>query len=505
MPDRVIFENSANGIFALHPEPDDFVALVGPATTDQLNTIRPRLVAVACAQLPDRHFAFDSSFVTRAAAAALKRLGGLLRLHPGSPVSIFGHADPVGADDYNKNLSGRRARAVFGLLTRDISFWEDLFSNPFGNDIWGDQAIQSMLAALTFEAIRRDGTADDNAKGAIKKFQQDNGLAVDGIAGRQTREKLFSAYMDFLYGKDFTKMDPKKHFLGRGADKGGKADYQGCGEFNPVLMFSKQEQEDFQNTTDKTARNKANEPNRRVLVFLFTPGSQVAPDHWPCPRVKEGVDGCKKRFFSNASKRREFQEQARKFEKTHDTFACRFYDRIAFNSPCERVRLPLSRLRVRLFDPFARPLAGAPCKIFGDGKEIFAGSTNPNGFVETDDVDLPVTCQVKWELPDARRVKSRTGSDLPASDDEFPYTLDVFVTFEGQDDTSAARMRLSNLGYRFGDTMSDDIKAFQRDQGLAETGKVEDVRDKLAIVHDTFEPAPQPLPKPFSMTSNHEP
>jgi len=32
--------------------------------------------------------------------------------HPACPLSVFGHADPVGSDDYNKALSGRRAMAV---------------------------------------------------------------------------------------------------------------------------------------------------------------------------------------------------------------------------------------------------------------------------------------------------------------------------------------------------------------------------------------------------------
>ncbi len=30
------------------------------------------------------------------------------------PISVFGHADPTGADDHNKNLSERRAPAVYG-------------------------------------------------------------------------------------------------------------------------------------------------------------------------------------------------------------------------------------------------------------------------------------------------------------------------------------------------------------------------------------------------------
>ena len=64
------------------------------------------------------------------------------------PLSIFGHADPVGNDDYNKQLSGRRATAIYGLLTRDTHLWEELYSHSFGNDKWGVKAIQIMLAEL---------------------------------------------------------------------------------------------------------------------------------------------------------------------------------------------------------------------------------------------------------------------------------------------------------------------------------------------------------------------
>ena len=152
-------------------------------------------------------------------------------------------------------------------------------------------------------------------------------------------------------------------------------------------------------------------------------------------------------------------------------------------------------LRVRLFDPFGQPLAGVACKIFVGGKELFAGNSGADGFVQTGDLDLPDTCQVKWT----------TDTSMPASDDLFIYSLDAFVNLAGKSDEDAARMRLSNLGYRFGDTLSDDIKAFQRDRGLAETGSVADVKDKLAEVHDNFEPSTRESPAPFFMSSNHEP
>jgi hypothetical protein len=55
------------------------------------------------------------------------------------------------------------------------------------------------------------------------------------------------------------------------------------------------------------------------------------------------VAGCKKRFFSDGEKRRStrLQDKPRKFEETKDTFACRFYDRMTRDSPCEILNTPV--------------------------------------------------------------------------------------------------------------------------------------------------------------------
>ncbi|MEJ7714117.1 MAG: hypothetical protein WKF84_30810 [Pyrinomonadaceae bacterium] len=86
-------------------------------------------------------------------------------------------------------------------------------------------------------------------------------------------------------------MDKKDDFLARGADSKGKGDYQGCSEFNPILIFSQEKNVEFEQAQDKTIRNAANAPNRRVMVLLFRPGSHVLADKWPCPRAKEGSTG----------------------------------------------------------------------------------------------------------------------------------------------------------------------------------------------------------------------
>ena len=314
--------------------------LAAPATGDEFNTIGERLVPKACFKVEDLLFDFDSSFVRPEIGAHLPQLAKLRNdnkvqdLFP--PLSVFGHADPVGNDDNNKKLSGRRATAIYAMLVRDVDLWEKLFTNPLGNDKWGTRAVQTMLSTVQ-DAIAIDGEVGDETRGAIRKFQTAQGLSVDGAAGPNTRKALYRAYMDALCGPDLV-LDKTSDFLGRNQDAGGKGDVQGCSEFNPLLLFSQDESAGFEAASDKTERNQENAPNRRVMILLFAAGRRVNPSVWPCPRASEGVADCKKRFFPDADVRRSFQGSRRAFEDTKDTFACRFYQIISDDSPCERVK-----------------------------------------------------------------------------------------------------------------------------------------------------------------------
>src|SRR5262245_39987318 len=122
--------------------------LVAPATGAEFNAIIAAIIPVACWRVEDIRFEFDSSFPLPAIKAELEELKALVKKHPGSPLSVFGHADPVGNDDYNKALSGRRATAIYGLLIRDTDLWEELFSQPLGNDKWGTKALEVMDAEV---------------------------------------------------------------------------------------------------------------------------------------------------------------------------------------------------------------------------------------------------------------------------------------------------------------------------------------------------------------------
>src|SRR5215813_9785208 len=144
-------------------------ALVAPATGDELNTLRPSIIPLACWKIEDLRFEFGSSVILPEAKEDLPLLAELIDAHskparvagqPRSPAAVtpqatvFGHADPVGDDDFNKRLSGRRAAAVYGMLTRRAEVWEDLFSNTrkfastAAGDEWGIRSLQIMLNAL---------------------------------------------------------------------------------------------------------------------------------------------------------------------------------------------------------------------------------------------------------------------------------------------------------------------------------------------------------------------
>src|SRR6202035_2107055 len=107
------------------------------------------------------------------------------------------------------------------------------------------------------------GVAKQENWGASQRQAMQN---FTGLPAGTADSALFKAYMQKLIPPDLNLT--KQDFLGQGADPKGKADYQGCSEFNPVLIFSTQKNNALESQTDKTARNDANAPNRRVMVLL---------------------------------------------------------------------------------------------------------------------------------------------------------------------------------------------------------------------------------------------
>lgn len=74
----------------------------------------------ACGDLPEAHFAFDSSAVDGRAAAALDALARCFSTGPlaGHGMRLLGHADPRGEVEYNLALGQRRAGSVADYLAQ---------------------------------------------------------------------------------------------------------------------------------------------------------------------------------------------------------------------------------------------------------------------------------------------------------------------------------------------------------------------------------------------------
>jgi len=335
---------------ALHPGIEATPLRVAPSSGAEFNLVRGFLIPRACFKFEDAHFAFDSSFIAPD-GFDIAPLSDLLHAHPGAKTSVFGHADPVGDDEYNKTLSGRRASAIYGLLTRNVDVWDKLNDHPKGGDDWRPHAEETMQETT-------------------------------GLPEGTDRATLFRAYMDFLCtvrSKDGSPVLDDSgtakqvlltddDFLARGAGKDHKGDVQGCSEFNPLMVFSKDERASLDKAENHEERNEQNSVNRRVMVLLFRPGSQVDPNKWPCPTVEENTGKCRKRFYSDGETRRSNQAQHREFKDTADTFACRFYDRISNESPCDVPvpSIPFTVAAIHAFlastrnaaPPHARPAAG---------------------------------------------------------------------------------------------------------------------------------------------------
>jgi hypothetical protein len=406
IPDMV--EADDGGVAAEHPPKLTLPVIAAPfpeAQKSNFNALRRSIVTVACKDVPGAHYAFDSSVLSPLARRGFTALKGIIDRHPGSPLSIFGHADPDGTEIYNKFLSERRAEVVFGMLVRDVPTWERLFSHHENTpgDVWGDDAIELMLAALGFGA---DASKNETLGDVIREYQRIRGFTITGRNDAALRAKLFAEYMDFLCSDDKGKPYSlaKSDFLGEGAKHGA---FQGCSEFNPRLVLAKVEEDAFKADTvnGKDDRATANFDNRRAIIYFFEKGSKIDPAKWPCPRASDAdrISKCIAHFWSDGNdrkgklldeKRRRFGKAVRnrteRIAQVEKTFACRFYHGLALHSPCEG-DLQMWVLQLMMDGPHAKGKDVAPVPVANVRYVVFAsddnaapvirGTTSKNGII----------------------------------------------------------------------------------------------------------------------------
>ena len=507
---------------------------VAPSTRDEdatKNTLRMSLDPIACWRLNDARFEFDSSFVVAEARKELRHLAKMIKTAPEAPLSIFGHADPVGDDAYNLVLAQRRARSIHAILTRDVDTWKDLYDHPHGGDDWKKlNAESAMLTAIGYSPSKAD----------IETFQSDFGQNPDGVIGKDSRPVLMKRYMDWLCPVTLK----KEAFLGGGKDKKGKGDYQSCGEFNPVFLLNAKEAKDPKDTKH-AKRNQKNSVNRRVVVYFYNPGTVVEVPAWPCPAAPRTTGEataakatCKKRFWKDSDARleplkeplpeadpgaapppddeattgKEKQSGNREFKERQRTMACRFYHRMAGWSPCEGGK-PVTYWAVRVMDldkdvesiDKPKPLANVPfvATVVGNASKRTVGSTNADGILRirahapekgTTSTQFEVHLQIDEKrtekiLLDAGLLVPLAGDDPPPAD---------------ADRDKGVMQRLYNMAYTDVDPrvtpkftvamFAAAVRQFQRANGIDEpnwdpkTGISEATKKKLKEVYEHLDP-----------------
>jgi hypothetical protein len=504
-----ILDIGPDGVVATHPGRVELPRLVAPVPDERLsrdfNAVRAELMAIGCMRLNEKPgFEFDSSLIGPSAAPRFTKFAELMKAlrqrDPEEkdrfpPCSIFGHADPTGTDAYNKKLSGRRAKAVYATLVRDVKIWDKLFLNPHGNDKWTFKAIQLMLSVSLkpgeppFFVGPIDGakTAETQklTREALKAYQEARKLPKTGFANDATRARLFEEYMDFLChdaeGNRFV-LDAKTDFIAARKHPGLKGDVQGCGEFNPIFLPTKEDQERFDKAKtddEKEERNIAFAETRRVIVYAFRHGTEIDPNKWPCPVAEEDPAACRNRFWSDHKVRlRREPEVERRFPDSRDTMACRFYHAFAFPSPCE-AGIRRWRVRFRADHPDVRqppiPLVDRRFAVTVGSAQfapVMRGRTDPDGEIVIPVLDEKGTITVKldawgaiFEIDSKKRAKAdprekadekdETAAGQGFDTDKFPdedtfmvFTLDAGALLRlDEEEQTAAKQRLYNLGF----------------------------------------------------------
>lgn len=189
------------------------------------------------------HFETDKCFLLPGSMEGIRQIKAQYEKYDGYKVLVVGHADARGNEDHNAELSLERADAIHHFLTDESDEWLAWYDSAKSESKrWGTREDQFMLSILPEKATPYyagpiDGVAGSQTTQAIKDFQKDEGLTVDGIAGPKTRKALIVSYMSL----DNTSLP-----------EGTEITTHGCGEFFPEV---------------EADANDAK--NRRVELFFF--------------------------------------------------------------------------------------------------------------------------------------------------------------------------------------------------------------------------------------------
>ncbi|MGD0526776.1 MAG: peptidoglycan-binding protein [Polyangiaceae bacterium] len=146
-------------------------------------------------------FDADKCFLLPQALDGIQSVVAMHQAHPSAPVVIVGHE---GGDEVagSVDLALARAKILAGYLTSKADDWMPWFgSDKPARQRWGTREIQLMLSATSgkdgtpYYAGTASGVTDAKTTTALRAFQGDAGLPVDGKAGSSTQAALVKQYM----------------------------------------------------------------------------------------------------------------------------------------------------------------------------------------------------------------------------------------------------------------------------------------------------------------------
>ena len=268
--------------------------------TEQTHTVRVRKLEyepamLECVCIPGITFEFDKSFLRPSVVDHMAPVDDALRRHPDAKLIVWGHTDRVGNDQYNKDLSDRRAKSTYAFITDQPDVWEELYNE----ENWGLKTVQTVLQDQGHDPGAIDGVMGPDTQRAMRSFKGlPEGASVQNDAA--FRSELFLAYMT------------GKHDVHVADDQFAPPKFMGCGEFNPFVE---------PNEAELANRAPGNEPNRRVVLYLF----KRPPRNVPCQI--HGMSPC----------RTEIDKPGQRNDRSpNPAFRCAFYDGIARDCRCEQ-------------------------------------------------------------------------------------------------------------------------------------------------------------------------
>jgi hypothetical protein len=348
-----------------------------------------------------------------------------------------------GSEALNKELSERRAKALYALFTHDADAWEELFSGtadgPNWKEKWDLEEAQHMLNAIgctddSGTTLKEDGIRGPRTLQAIHKFQAGNypdcppeqaPLARSDYLGKEGRKELFLAYAKRISRKPVDK---------ERISNIGDAKFMGCGEFNPL------------------SEHVRDQESRRAVVFVFDPAAE--PQGLPCQLRALGPcqGNCAPQRGTAAKK------DAEDDDPNKPPYRCKVYQEIAKCCPSKSGQ-ELSQIQVRLHDDNSSPITTSVPYRVGAGLDANQIRTSTDGWVT---ISLPKDQCVgrvllEWGEPD------ETGA--------FPYRHTIEVDCSASNDKrTQQRARLRNIGYPDTDSFENSVERFQADYGLSERG-----------------------------------